>query len=363
MVTRRLGRGGWWSACPAAPRRRGPRGLRRRGHGHRVRRCPPAARAVSAPALAVAFFDPARELYGTRALGHDRAVRGPHADDPAGGPADRGRGRRLARAPRRGGCDARARARGARGGPRRRGGAPCAACAARWRGTRGRLPGHGGRDTRAARLGGSRRAAHDLGARRRRARRCWRSPAGRAGRAATATRWSRPGCSTRAGCSRSRTRASRPSTTATAASAAPASSCGSPARTSRGAVRGSCVAGSSLDLDGLHVHAAIFRWRIDGRDAIGAYELMVRDRPARGRVMSARSSRTSAGCSPRRWSRASSPTRRSPGVSLEELGAGDGARDARRTASTRSTSSSAGEISEGEFADAARAPSSATGSA
>jgi hypothetical protein len=45
--------------------------------------------------------------------------------------------------------------------------------------------------------------------------------------------------------------------------------------------RGSCaaVAGSSLELEGLSVHAAVFRWRLDGRDAIGAYELMIRAEP------------------------------------------------------------------------------------
>jgi hypothetical protein len=42
---------------------------------------------------------------------------------------------------------------------------------------------------------------------------------------------------------------------------------------------GVVVAGSSLDLDGLHVHAAIFRWRLDGREGTGAYELMVRVEP------------------------------------------------------------------------------------
>lgn len=39
---------------------------------------------------------------------------------------------------------------------------------------------------------------------------------------------------------------------------------------------GSAIAGSSLDLEGLQVHAAVFAWRLDGREAIGAYELMVR---------------------------------------------------------------------------------------
>ena len=42
---------------------------------------------------------------------------------------------------------------------------------------------------------------------------------------------------------------------------------------------GLVLAGSSLDLDGIQVHVAIFRWRLDGRDATGAYELMVRADP------------------------------------------------------------------------------------
>jgi hypothetical protein len=42
---------------------------------------------------------------------------------------------------------------------------------------------------------------------------------------------------------------------------------------------GLVIAGSSLDLDGLHVHLAVFRWRLDGREAIGAYELMLRTEP------------------------------------------------------------------------------------
>lgn len=39
---------------------------------------------------------------------------------------------------------------------------------------------------------------------------------------------------------------------------------------------GVALAGSSLDLGGLDVHAAVFRWRLEGRDALGAYELMFR---------------------------------------------------------------------------------------
>lgn len=42
---------------------------------------------------------------------------------------------------------------------------------------------------------------------------------------------------------------------------------------------GQVIAGSSLDLDEIQVHAAVFRWRLDGREGIGAYELMVRAEP------------------------------------------------------------------------------------
>jgi hypothetical protein len=42
---------------------------------------------------------------------------------------------------------------------------------------------------------------------------------------------------------------------------------------------GLVIAGSSLDLESLQVHAAVFRWRLDGREGIGAYELMVRLEP------------------------------------------------------------------------------------
>lgn len=41
---------------------------------------------------------------------------------------------------------------------------------------------------------------------------------------------------------------------------------------------GSVTAGSSLELDGLDVHAAIFRWTMDGREGAGAYELWARSR-------------------------------------------------------------------------------------
>ncbi|HZI90841.1 MAG TPA: hypothetical protein VFD31_04325 [Thermoleophilaceae bacterium] len=42
---------------------------------------------------------------------------------------------------------------------------------------------------------------------------------------------------------------------------------------------GTVVAGSSLQLDGLAVHAAIFRWRMADREGTGAYELWVRPEP------------------------------------------------------------------------------------
>ena len=42
---------------------------------------------------------------------------------------------------------------------------------------------------------------------------------------------------------------------------------------------GQVIAGSSLDLEGIQVHAAVFRWRLDGREGIGAYELMLRSEP------------------------------------------------------------------------------------
>jgi hypothetical protein len=42
---------------------------------------------------------------------------------------------------------------------------------------------------------------------------------------------------------------------------------------------GLVIAGSSLDLDGLQVHIAVFRWRLDGREGIGSYELMLRLEP------------------------------------------------------------------------------------
>jgi hypothetical protein len=42
---------------------------------------------------------------------------------------------------------------------------------------------------------------------------------------------------------------------------------------------GQVIAGSSLELELIRVHAAVFRWRLEGRNGIGAYELMVRNEP------------------------------------------------------------------------------------
>ena len=42
---------------------------------------------------------------------------------------------------------------------------------------------------------------------------------------------------------------------------------------------GSAVAGTTLSLEGLRVNAAVFSWRMDGRDGAGAYELTFRDEP------------------------------------------------------------------------------------
>jgi hypothetical protein len=39
---------------------------------------------------------------------------------------------------------------------------------------------------------------------------------------------------------------------------------------------GTALAGSSLELEGLQVHVAVFDWRLEGREGLGAYELMVR---------------------------------------------------------------------------------------
>ena len=42
---------------------------------------------------------------------------------------------------------------------------------------------------------------------------------------------------------------------------------------------GTAVAGTTLSLEGLRVNAAVFSWRMDGRDGAGAYEVTIRDEP------------------------------------------------------------------------------------
>lgn len=44
-------------------------------------------------------------------------------------------------------------------------------------------------------------------------------------------------------------------------------------------VNGTVVAGSSLQLEGLSVHVAFFRWRMEDREGAGAYELWLRPQP------------------------------------------------------------------------------------
>ncbi|MDP8944203.1 MAG: hypothetical protein M3N16_08815 [Actinomycetota bacterium] len=43
---------------------------------------------------------------------------------------------------------------------------------------------------------------------------------------------------------------------------------------------GRAVAGASLNLEGLRVQVAVFGWRMEGREGAGAYEVTVRDEPA-----------------------------------------------------------------------------------
>lgn len=40
---------------------------------------------------------------------------------------------------------------------------------------------------------------------------------------------------------------------------------------------GTAIAGSSIELEGLHVEAAVFAWSMEGREGFGAYEITFRD--------------------------------------------------------------------------------------
>jgi hypothetical protein len=42
---------------------------------------------------------------------------------------------------------------------------------------------------------------------------------------------------------------------------------------------GTARAGASLTLEGLRVHAAVFGWQMEGREGVGAYDIIVRDEP------------------------------------------------------------------------------------
>jgi hypothetical protein len=42
---------------------------------------------------------------------------------------------------------------------------------------------------------------------------------------------------------------------------------------------GTAAAGTTLSLEGLRVNAAVFSWRMEGRDGVGAYEVTIRDEP------------------------------------------------------------------------------------
>jgi hypothetical protein len=42
---------------------------------------------------------------------------------------------------------------------------------------------------------------------------------------------------------------------------------------------GQAVAGTTLGLDGLRVNAAVFAWRMEGREGAGAYDITIRDEP------------------------------------------------------------------------------------
>jgi hypothetical protein len=44
-------------------------------------------------------------------------------------------------------------------------------------------------------------------------------------------------------------------------------------------VSGTVQAGASLTLEGLRVNAAMFGWRMEGREGVGLYEVAVRDEP------------------------------------------------------------------------------------
>ena len=308
--TRALVSGG---SCPAArlgrPRCRGRAGaaaagaarLRRRGHGHRVRR-PPSRGGSSGErrrALAVAFFDPARELHGTRAVRRDAAVRGPqaqpHARRARRSSATATAGRRSCAGP----LDARASSRVADGGrPGRHGRAPCAR-------SRGEVGGHDAWSASAPSPRPRRRPRGTSSTRCARSPRCStastrslalaRRPRGarghgeelRHGRAARA----RASCSRRGRAHLDGLRRRRPPAQRRARAVA------ARARTSRGARRARSRRARRSTLEGLRVHAAVFRWRMEGRDGAGRLRAdACATSRAGGRVIRAVDLATSAAC-------------------------------------------------------------------
>ena len=107
------------------------------------------------------------------------------------------------------------------------------------------------------------------------------------------------------------------------------------------------IAGSTFDLEAIQVHAAVFRWRLDGREGIGAYELMVRwyRRWPRDPRADQRLRRRADNAAVRRLPRHHDEA----GISLEELGRGI-QRAAGTTASIPLYALERGEITEVEFA-------------
>ena len=112
----------------------------------------------------------------------------------------------------------------------------------------------------------------------RRHRRRARERAARTTPPTTPTRRSARRCSTARRCVRSASRCCRRRSTARGASAARASSCG---RTATSApiphrAAGEAICGTTLDLGRLRLDCAFFRWRMEGREGVGRYDVLRR---------------------------------------------------------------------------------------
>ena len=215
------------------------------------------------------------------ASGRDDPVRGRGAPRPCGGASiERAGRRRLARA---NSTDELAldaeRGLGAR--PTWAASAPSScACAARPPGAESTASARSPRPQTRAALGGARRPAHGVGDRRRRARAARaRPPPARRARATARSAWARCCSTTGASCevdearALDRLRRRRPPAQRRPRAVAAA------ARSSRAAARGRGGRARRSQLEEVEVHAAVFRWRLDGRDGIGGYELMARTEP------------------------------------------------------------------------------------